>query len=298
MRHLFPAAALTAAIGFAAPSAATTLILSDSDTDPDAGVNQIIGLGNASSLYIWIDVDPNQTVTTARMNITSSDASVLNATSHTIFNPLVDLGSPLGLQRRWSAAPGSDTAGGVVSLGDLVVESSAVAIPLPDPESSPGLDPGYGLVQQAATLDQGTVVGNRFLHAIVSFTGTALGTTTVATATEDPDWINDENFDPIANVLFTNGTVEVRTPGDANGDGNVDFADFSALSGSFGQSGTGWETGDFNGDGNTDFADFSILSGNFGTTAPQLSSFTAVPEPTSLALLALGGLMTARRRRR
>ena len=53
--------------------------------------------------------------------------------------------------------------------------------------------------------------------------------------------------------------------GDLDGDGDVDFSDFLALSGSFGQgvdpAGSG---ADINGNGTVDFPDFLLLSGNFG----------------------------------
>lgn len=81
--------------------------------------------------------------------------------------------------------------------------------------------------------------------------------------------------------------------GDADLDGDVDFADFLALSGSFGDDG-GWGGGDFNGDGTTGFPDFLQLSGNFGQQAAA-----SVPEPTSrcLLLVALIVSLCGRRRR-
>jgi hypothetical protein len=83
------------------------------------------------------------------------------------------------------------------------------------------------------------------------------------------------------------GAVE-PLPGDINGDGKVDFADFLILSANFGQTvdvGTG---GDFSNDGTVNFADFLVLSANFGRTvgealasAPQQGSdlvFAALAE--------------------
>ena len=52
--------------------------------------------------------------------------------------------------------------------------------------------------------------------------------------------------------------------GDLNLDGEVNFADFLELSGSFGKSSATWADGDTDGDGNVAFADFLTLSGNFG----------------------------------
>jgi hypothetical protein len=58
-------------------------------------------------------------------------------------------------------------------------------------------------------------------------------------------------------------------PGDANGDGIVDFADFVILSQHFGQSTVnGPADGDFDFSGVVDFADFVILSQYFGKSVP------------------------------
>lgn len=55
--------------------------------------------------------------------------------------------------------------------------------------------------------------------------------------------------------------------GDTNLDGEVNFADFLALSASFGATG-GWSQGDATGDQMVDFEDFLLLSANFGTSGP------------------------------
>lgn len=52
--------------------------------------------------------------------------------------------------------------------------------------------------------------------------------------------------------------------GDADGDGEVAFADFLLLSNNFGSNSAALADGDFNDDGNVDFADFLLLAMNFG----------------------------------
>ena len=84
--------------------------------------------------------------------------------------------------------------------------------------------------------------------------------------------------------------------GDLDGDGDVDGDDFllwqrnfPVLDGTAGSS-----SGDANGDGNVDGDDFLVWQRNF----PYPTAISSVPEPNSLAMLALGGLMMLRRRSR
>jgi formylglycine-generating enzyme required for sulfatase activity len=85
--------------------------------------------------------------------------------------------------------------------------------------------------------------------------------------------------------------------GDCDEDGDVDFDDFSVLAFNFGSTGD-WTDGDFDGDGIVDFDDFGALALNFGTTAAPAPTGRTVPEPATAALLALGGLVLVRGRRR
>ena len=109
--------------------------------------------------------------------------------------------------------------------------------------------------------------------------------------------------------------ASIPRPGDIDGDGDVDFTDFSILAGNFTgtlEPSTGGKTpeqGDFDGDGDVDFVDFSILSGNFtgtiegaaselplpeaGTTVNRVN---VIPEPAAGGMLILGLLLAWRRR--
>jgi len=98
-------------------------------------------------------------------------------------------------------------------------------------------------------------------------------------------------------------TVEVTIKADANCDLEVDVRDLAAIANNFDPSGTGktWQQGDFDYDGDVDVLDLAALANNFGkdaTGAGGGEGGAPVPEPMTLAVLALGAAALVRRRRR
>jgi hypothetical protein len=79
-------------------------------------------------------------------------------------------------------------------------------------------------------------------------------------------------------------------PGDINGDGLVDVADYNIWAANVGRTGATWSQGDLNGDGLVDVADYNIWAANVGKTA-------ATPEPISMIIIAIGGGLVALKRR-
>jgi len=87
--------------------------------------------------------------------------------------------------------------------------------------------------------------------------------------------------------------------GDFDGDGDVDAADLQILEAGFGtSSGATTGDGDADGDGDVDGEDYLAWQLNYGTTPGPLSQNAAVPEPGSLALLTIAGLLLTSLRRR
>jgi hypothetical protein len=110
-------------------------------------------------------------------------------------------------------------------------------------------------------------------------------------------------------------TIEYDLLGDTNLDGTVNFADLLTLAQHYGQSGADWQTGDFFYTGSVNFADLLALAQNYGqeVTGSDVLEFSpsfaadwnlalaevgAVPEPTSLGLLAIGAASLLTRRRK
>jgi len=89
------------------------------------------------------------------------------------------------------------------------------------------------------------------------------------------------------------GTLVLPPPGDANYDGLVDGGDYTLWADNYGSTGAGWGGADFNGDNVTDGGDYTIWADFYGT-----GGGAAIPEPATLVLLGVGGVLCLVRRRR
>lgn len=88
--------------------------------------------------------------------------------------------------------------------------------------------------------------------------------------------------------------VAIVLPGDYNGDGLVDMKDYTIWADNFGWTGLpGENAADGNNDGVVNLADYSVWADQFRNTPSG-----TVPEPTTLVLLGLGGVVIFWRRKK
>jgi hypothetical protein len=105
-----------------------------------------------------------------------------------------------------------------------------------------------------------------------------------------------------AGTNFNNfkGTLPVGSvAGDADVNGKVNTLDFNRIAGSFGQAGNkDWGDGDFNQDNTVNSLDFTAYVSNYGVSVPAPGALegSVVPEPASLAGVALAMMLMLRRR--
>jgi hypothetical protein len=204
---------------------------------------------------------------------------------------------------------GSTGAGHIHSTGG---SSSTVDI-------SPG-DYGLELLDLQANAGYRPNQGDTF-HVMIGF-GSISGTFSAIT-TNLEGWLrtdrdvainlNDPNtYRPIFSgaVIDANGahdyvaTFQGARSGDATGDNRVNSTDLSVFGAHWLKPGGTftWLEGDFNGDGNVNSTDLAALGANWLWTGPWPGpapmSDAPLPEPATLALLAMGGLALVRGRKR
>ena len=82
----------------------------------------------------------------------------------------------------------------------------------------------------------------------------------------------------------------------------VDLTDLSLVLNNFGGTTDHWTNGNFDGATTIDLTDLSDVLNNFGTNPPGASvasgAVAAAPEPASLGLLGIAGVLVLNRRRR
>jgi fibronectin-binding autotransporter adhesin len=194
------------------------------------------------------------------------------------------------------------------------------------------------LTKNAAIIHSGTSISMASTEVQSGFNGGAWnGTTGITSSSAAADAthltavgviINDTTANGIAGnlsgqALYTSidgattqdGDILLKTTyyGDANLNGVVDGSDYSLIDNGFINNLTGWYNGDFNYDGVVNGSDYTLIDNAFNSQGASLASAiaspnaiataqiagsAAVPEPASIAIVALGSLSLLGTRRR
>ncbi len=144
--------------------------------------------------------------------------------------------------------------------------------------------------------EEAVVVGvNAFVLGFDGYANSDYGDVAgITTVSPHIDWIES----------VTELLIRDYLPGDTTRDGSVDDDDLSILLSNWtgvGGEGRTWNTGDFNADGAADDDDLSLLLSNWTGPAEMIAGSpgtAVVPEPSSLLLLAGGGVLLWHRGRR
>ncbi len=149
------------------------------------------------------------------------------------------------------------------------------------------LDSGWKVVLAGAITPAFSTQYDLFTYNPGSFTGSLAAVIDYSGVTGWPvSWIGQD--DGAGKIYIAFGPK----PGDADGNGIVDAADYIWMKLHFGDATANGTNGDFNGNGTVDWSDLQMLM-----TAMAAAPPVQTPEPATLGLLALGALAVLRRRR-
>jgi len=281
------------------------IALSNGQTDIHGDIQnasgRVIISGNADVTF-WDDFD-NQA--------TSADVKIAAGSSATFFGTYSGAGTSGAGEVFFEADVTPGFSPGVADFGGDVTFALTSRLIAELDTGAPGSD--YDQINVAG---DATLAGELLLQTLPGYTPTLGETFDIITAGALAGAFDSIAGIPLGTiggdavglaVLYspTGVTARVSLIGDVNLDDQVNVVDLGILATNW-QAGETWADADFTGDGLVNLADLGALAGNWqaGVSSPSSATFadawaalpTDVPEPTTLALLAVGGLTMCRRR--
>ncbi len=155
-----------------------------------------------------------------------------------------------------------------------------------------------GINASAQVVGDSDIAGDAATHAYIYSGGTMTDLNTLISPTSGWTLTVAAAINDSGSIVGTGINAAAQThaflltpamPGDANLDGTVNGVDLDAVLSNYNKTGMTWAQGDFNGDGVVNGVDLDIVLSNYNKTA-GVPSMAAVPEPSTLAMLALGAI--------
>jgi len=158
-----------------------------------------------------------------------------------------------------------------------------------------------GLGASLTSIDVGDLNGNGMLDIVVGVDDNGVGGSLAWLEVQGSSLVVLDPFfnlgSPVVDLKIGDRAIPTILTGDLNGDGFVGIDDLNLVLGNWNQNVTPGNPleGDPNGDGFVGIDDLNEVLGNWNAGTPPATS--AVPEPTTLALLGMGAVVVVRRRK-